>query len=153
MINPATGGELYLLNDSVHLIKSMQNIWIKSLAFNSDSCNDQSILTADLVNLYKFDSCAVLRCVKDLNRKSIVPNNIERQQVIPVLAIFSDTCELALLKYKFELDISQGTIKIIRMFARFWKIVNVKTRFQSVQFRDTWKAVIQSVNDVQLVFE
>lgn len=155
-INPITKSVIYLMNDPVHLIKSVRNNWLKNDIFIFPDLGNPGLTLkasfSDVINLYNRESSALLRIARGLNRKSVHPNDIEKQQVKPVLSIFSDDCQLALTSYAEELRISSGTIKFVDLFSKWWKIMNVKTLSQATRFRDSWRNVINSVDDALLMY-
>lgn len=75
---------IHLMIDPVHLLKSIRNNWMTSkiLTFNHPETHVR--LTAkfsDLVKVYEYECGSLLRIAYGLTRKSISPNDIEKQQV------------------------------------------------------------------------
>lgn len=146
---------IHLLVDTVHLTKSIRNNWMTKKILTFRDPGSSSILTCnfqDIINVYNKESGSVTKIAKGLTRKSVYPNNIEKQQFKPVYGIFSDNCLCALNIYKDELQINPGTIFFVNLISKFWKIVDTKNPDTGVRLRDSFRYPISSVSSMQMNF-
>lgn len=145
----------YMLIDTVHLIKSVRNNWMKTTNFyfeNPESGEMEVANFNDIVQLYDKESSSITKIAVGLGRKSVCPNNLEKQQVKPVTAIFSDNCLCALDMFKENLHISKGTRTFINIISTFWKIANVKCPRDKRHSCDDYRLPIRSTDSIQMRF-
>ena len=79
-----SGHPVRILIDPVHLLKTIRNNWMKALLFtfpHPDTGVKMKAIFADVKHVYDHESSSLLRISHGLNRKSVRPNDIEKQQV------------------------------------------------------------------------
>ena len=146
--------KIFLLNDFVHLFKSIRNNWFteptQEITFHHP--DEDSPLTArwlDLITLYNCDR-EKEKIIKSstLTYTSVFPKPIERQNVAHMLKIFSDETVAALTVFnKDNISLVNGTIKFIDKWVEVWKILNVKQPYTDVKLRDPRRAVMRNDED------
>ena len=90
---------------------------------------------SDIRALYDDDRQSTIRMTK-LTHTSIYPKPLQRQSVPLVSQVFNDKTVAALIASKTKLKISEGTIVFVRMISNWFKMMNVKHRFQGIHMRD-----------------
>lgn len=151
--------KLFLLFDSVHLIKSIRNNWLNQkdvdkkfifpnpkIVFNSDGLNLDSYAFnighasfSLLRNIYQEESKSLLKLAPKLSLKALNPTNLERQNVSLALKVFdiSNVCTLKLLKEKKNCcnPVYEQTACFIETIIGWWEIMNVKTPYKGQRLR------------------
>lgn len=147
--NPADDTTLYLLNDPVHLLKSVRNNWVSeklqllTLVFEGQ----------ELVGKWK-EVCAVFQNERDhivrrtlLNYQACFPSNIDLQKMALFTCVFHEKTVCALRE-----DGSHATAKLIEIFANLWKILNVKNSSAHIHLNDAQREPLSSVDDPRFAF-
>ena len=106
ILNPVNKiDRIYLLFNTVHLLKYIRNIWIneadETFVYPSftDSTSVMHVSFSNLIDLYHIEQANVLKDGYLLNWKALYPNAIERQNVKLALRIFDRTTVAALKKH------------------------------------------------------
>ena len=144
-------GNIFLLFDYVHLLKSIRNNWItvktQELEFYIDG--EKNIAWwVDIINLYKLETKIIVKMSK-LTEVSVYPKPIERQNVITCLHVFCDETSSTLKSYP-DLHENEGTIIFISKVVEFWEICNFHSPYADVCLKDSNRAAIASANDDSL---
>ena len=125
---------LFLLNDTVHILKNLRNNWItekcKTLSLNSGESVGK---WCDIEELYEKDKGLLLTLTR-LTRAAVFPTPIQRQNVNLVLQVFNDKTIAALQSFGNK---NSGTIDVLRTIVSWWKTVNVKTASEHKHSNDT----------------
>lgn len=152
------GSYIFILFDTVHIIKSLRNNWINqrtkncTLMFPSikDFTNKMSASFSHLIDLYENEKSSVIKFAPKLTFKALNPNNFERQNVALCLRIFDSTNEVALkMSNKAELE---GTIEFINTITQWWKMVNIKTPRKGFEHNDIFEVPFTSIDDPRLQY-
>lgn len=134
--------QIFLLFDTVHLLKSIRNNWLnvknQSQTFSFPEFNDNDINAVnrasfcDLKTLYKTEESKLLKVAHTLSWKALFPHSLERQKVSLALKIFNDS-NVAALKtvgpQREDFISWEGTAKFIELICHWWDMVNVQHRF------------------------
>lgn len=159
MINEKYGSFIYLLFDTVHLLKSLRNNWLNQSdeaktfvfpEFNANTGHVGNIFKASfsvLRDLYKIESSKLLKCASKLNYKSVYPSSIERQKVILACNIFSPETIIALSSMGYS-----EVVHFLNIINRWWTVVNVKSKGVCVRKREPDASAFTSKNDDRLEF-
>jgi hypothetical protein len=134
------GAKAFLTFDYDHIYKNIRNNWItektKELKFKFEG-KEHTACWADIEDLYKEDCKTPLRLTK-LNFTAVAPKILQRQCIDFVSRIFHDKTIAALqmsgLKQKHRF--SDGTMIFIKMVSRWYKMMNVKSKFSHLRLRD-----------------
>ncbi|MEL7307551.1 MAG: hypothetical protein AAGK05_06510 [Pseudomonadota bacterium] len=134
------GKYLYLLTDTVHLLKCVRNNWFteKHKQLQLGDSREPSDW-AHLEKLYDLEKDSFLK-LAPLTKASIYPSPLERQKVSLALKIIDDKTIAALKSLKSE-D-AQPTIEMLQIISQWWKIVNVKSVVESKRFNDSYRSAI-----------
>ena len=153
--------KLFLLFDTVHILKSVRNNWLgqngdeKVLLFPSFPLSDggtkMQASFAHLREVHSSEQENIVKLAPHLTFKSLYPSNLERQNVKLALKIFDEKTAVALGEFgKIRgLDVS-GTQLFIHIVMRLWKIWNVKTTCLGYKKRDDDCHPIRDTNDPRL---
>ena len=139
--NPINVDEIiYILFDTVHLLKCIRNNWINDVEknrFTFPDFSDNTVLLnavfSDLINIYHMEKESILKDGYKLTWKSLFPNNIDRQNVKLAFKVFDRTTIAALEvlgPHTSKLQHWEGTAQFISIVLKFWNIVNVKNNNQ-----------------------
>ena len=135
---------LYLLNDTVHLFKSVRNNWITeknqhlSLKFEN---NEITGSWKDVIELYEKEKHNILRRTK-MSHPAVYPNAIERQKVSLFCEVFNEKTVAALLE-----DGKEETSSLLELFVNCWKILNTKSPTIGRRLNDPFRTPLASKND------
>jgi len=136
----ASGQSLYLLTDTVHLLKCIRNNWItekqKQLKLGDSSDPGD---WADVQKLYDLEKNSLLK-LTPLTKASVQPSSMERQKVSLVLKTIDDKTIAAMKSLKC--DKARPTISTLQFISKWWKIVNVKSVVESSRFNDVTRSAI-----------
>ena len=148
--------KIYLLFDTVHLLKCIRNNWIndaeKTFRF-PNFCDNDVIMNAsfsDLITIYHMEKDSTLKEGYQLTWKSLFPNSIERQNVKLALKIFDRTTVAALEVLGPQTDKMEnwkGTAMFVKTILKFWNIVNVKNTTKGLHKLLDDAKVIDNVDD------
>ena len=132
-----TTGNIFLLFDYIHLIKSLRDNWITEKMQELKYLDNRSIRVAKwdyLKKLHDFERESLTKLSK-LNDVAVAPKPTERQNVSICLKVFCDET-LAALKSKEQQNVND-TVTFLSKFVKFFKIVNVnKGRGEDTRLRD-----------------
>lgn len=155
----ARGQSLYLLTDTVHLLKCIRNNWItekqKQLKLGD------SLIPADWAHvqkLYDLEKDSLLK-LTPLTKASVQPSTMDRQKVSFALKIIDDKTIAAMKSLNYDNAIP--TISVLQIISKWWKIVNVKSVVESSRFNDVARSAItglecnsiQDLSDLASFFE
>lgn len=155
--------QLFLIFDSVHIIKCIRNNWISK---KSENCtikfpdmNTGEILMAQFKHLemmYNLEKNSVVKYGHLLLNKVLYPSNIQKQNVKLALKVF-DERNIVALKCVAEQHPTlfpkvEDTCTFLNIFIRWWKIVNVRSAREGKRFNDTDREPVRNENTCQLEF-
>lgn len=176
--NPADPSKsLFLLFDSVHLLKCIRNNWLnrpneifilpdteqtfpKITAMRSvnegkmifEYTNVEAKLS-DLKDLFHSEKNSVLKLAPNLSRKALYPTAIERQNVTLAISIFDFKNIVSLDMLKSEgVAISDGTIQFLKVISKWWTICNVQHPMKGTYNRNADAHPINGPDDAKLMF-
>jgi hypothetical protein len=143
----------YLLNDTVHILKTIRNSWIteKTKTLEYKLPGEDAVRFAEwkfIVSLLETD-CGIVK-MSPLTNKSVFPTPIERQNVGLVLKVFSDKT-VAALRTKFKQK-AEDTAIFIEIIVKWWTIVNSKVKGLDQRLNDIRRTAITSKDDCKLEF-
>ena len=105
---------------------------------------------SDLKSLFRVEEASMLKQSK-LDFVAVHLKPIVRQNVKTCLCVFCDETATALQTHSgIDSMDTVGTVKFIKMFVQFWKIVNIKGPGANLRLNDPDRNVIRSANDIQL---
>lgn len=108
----------------------------------------------DLKKIFITEQNRLLKLAPSLSKKVLYPTAIERQNVNLCVRLFDNKNVAALKEYfKPQIPTVDGTIKFLNLVSNWWKIVNCKSQFKGVRFRDThYDAIRNSSCDKNIIF-
>lgn len=168
---------LFLLFDSVHLLKCIRNNWLNRpngtfIIPNTEQTfpNIEKMLNvtegqttfeysnveaklSDLRDLFHSENSALLKLAPSLSRKALYPTAIERQNVSLAISIFDVKNTVALDMLKNEgIAISEGTIQFLKLISKWWTICNVQHPMKGKYTRNDYAEPINGLDDVKMHF-
>ena len=152
-----TSKDLFLLYDYVHIVKNIRNNWLTEKTHELVYDDDGVLKTAKwshLIELYKAEAIDPILRLSKLTEKSVAPKHTEKQSVPLCLHVFCDETATALLTHSATKDLEgiEETATFIQKVVNFWKIVNVKKKYEDVRNNDPFKGVIEDPNDPKLAY-
>ena len=127
-----TEGNVFLLFDFVHIVKSIRNNWITEKTGELELNYRGENYVANWDQIRKFQKLEDGNLVKMLKLTYVGANlkPIERQKVDTCLKVFCDETVNA-LKFHLGMQVENvdGTVTLITKIIKFWEIVNVKSSF------------------------
>lgn len=132
--------KIFLLFDTVHLLKSIRNNWLnlknESLTFSCPKWvdNDTTVHASfsDLRQIYRSEKNNLLKEAHSLSWKALYPHSLERQKVSLALKIFNES-NIAALKTLGPSDPSliswEGTVHFLSIICHWWDIINVHHQY------------------------
>jgi len=139
---PKDGLQVYLVHDYVHIFKNIRNNWItepvQELSFKMDGI-DYIACWKDIRRLYEIDSKTTLRLTK-LTHTSVFPKILQRQSVPLVCKVFDAKTTAAFEALKDQSHFLPGTLKLVTLITEWFKMMNVKDRYNDIKLRDTARA-------------
>ena len=157
---------LFLLNDTVHLLKSLRNNWLTStcasLKLSADDesrevfshfgiklTSDSIARWSDIRSLYQEQKSSILKEAPSLTFRSVNPAPIERQKVSLALAVLNEKVAAAL---KCSSGQAIATAEVITLFVLFFKICNTSSKYEGFRLNDINRHPIEMSNDQRLKF-
>lgn len=139
------GQFLYLLFDSVHLIKSIRNNWIteksQEIAFTPPGKSDTVVAKwSDIADVYRSECQNPLKRTT-LTSMALCPSNFDRQKVSLALQVFNDKTVAALSQ-----DGKEETACFVYHMTRMWKILNVKSTTAHLHLNDEDRKPVSVTN-------
>lgn len=123
---------MFLVYDYVHIFKNVRSDWVtvdgQTLSFVVQG-NEYKAYWSDIRRLYEIDRTTPIRLTK-LTHTTVFPKSLQRQSVPLVCQVFNDKTVAALKTFKDSLGISEGTIILTQTMSEWFKMMNVKDRFQ-----------------------
>lgn len=157
--------KIFLFFDTVHIFKSFRNNWLNQ----DDTCQSFVIppfpdyksatelnavkmwaKVSDLRKLYASEEGNVIKLAPALSKKVLNPVGIERQNVNLCIKLFDDK-NIAALKTTSS-NSADGTIQLMTIISRWFKIVNVKSKFKGCALRDPYQNPVFTLSDQNIVF-
>ena len=141
---------LYLLFDSVHLLKSIRNNWItektQTLKFvPPGQTEEMSAKWSDIKELHNLELTATIRRTA-ITEKAVYPTSFEKQNVGLVTQIFNDKTVAALAQ-----DDKQETASFIFNILRMWKILNNKSLTAYLHMNDNDRKPVTSISQLSFL--
>ena len=140
---------LFLLNDTVHLFKSIRNNWFTEKSKRLTLTFRGQILTGnwnDIISIYEKErGNPVTRTL--LSFEAVFPSPIDRQKVSLMTQVFDDKIVAALRSSGFH-----ATAEFLSVFVRCWKIVNIKDCRAHIKLNDPDRKPFCSSTDDRLGF-
>ena len=146
-INP--DHKIYLLFDTVHLLKCIINYWINDAEKTSTYPNFSD---NNLITIYHMEKESIHKEGFQLTWKSLFLNSIERQNVKLALKVFDMTTVAALEVLGPQTDVLDNwkcTTFFINIIVKFWNIVNVKNTTKGLH-KPLDDAKVIDVNDERI---
>ena len=152
-----TAQDVFLLYDYVHIIKNIRNNWLTEKTHELVYYDDGVAKTAKwshLLKLYKAEAQDPIVRLSKLTEKSVTPKHTEKQSVPLCLQVFCDETATALRTHTATKDEDgiEDTATFIEKVVKFWKICNVKSKYQDVLRNDPFRGVIEDENDPKLAY-
>ena len=140
--------EVFLLNDPVHLFKSIRNNWmtekngILSLKFR-----DNAIIGKwqDIVQLYNSEKMNVVKLTR-LSHKAVHPTSLERQHVSFMANALHEKTVAALRPQQRE------TSELLNIFVQMWNMINIKRKDSDIRLNDVNRAPFLTTSDSRFDF-
>ena len=150
--NSYTGGEIFLIFDPTHVIKNIYNNLLTRKIFRLPALHTlvPKPLTAkfsDVVAVYNNECHKPLRIAHKLSETVLNPKTIEKVNVKLALSVFDESTIAALNHYGFS-----ETAAVLKLFTKFWFILNVSTPSIGKHKRDIVRDPVRSPEDWKLEF-
>ncbi|GBO13031.1 hypothetical protein AVEN_40191-1 [Araneus ventricosus] len=150
--------KIFILFDSVHIIKCIRNNWLNQQTANNTfqfpSFEDyKKIMHASLGHLrdiYRQESKSIIKYAPKLTFISLYPSNIERQNVGLCLKMFDATNANALKRLNDSAY--DGTIEFIQIINKWWSIMNVKSPRKGYEQLEENSKPFEKLSDDRLLF-
>jgi hypothetical protein len=151
---------LFYVIDSVHIYKCVRNNWLnqkdeyQTILFptfgnysTKETLNPASF--SSIKALYNLEAQRLVKYAYGLNRKSLFPNNFEKQNVKFVMNIFNQFVIEGLMAAGGEHGILnyKTTAEFIEIICNWWKVVNVKTKYKGVRNKDILEEPLKNQDD------
>ncbi|GBO03880.1 hypothetical protein AVEN_62404-1, partial [Araneus ventricosus] len=152
--------KLFLLFDTVHLIKSVRNNWFNEKTLGQVLCfpspdNSSKISLAKLQylkDIYETEKSNLIKNAPKLSQKVLYPT-FEKQNVLLALNIFHESNIAALAHEAGEKGKdTMGTKEFIDQFLKWWNIVNVKNSEKGKRLKNPFCDPIRSKDQMSMVF-
>jgi hypothetical protein len=161
-VPPFPNKPIFLLHDSVHLLKSIWHNWLNKKtvdqSFSYPSLKNGLNVDAStpavqasfshLRNLYSEEKAKVAKLTPTLTYKSLFPTSMERQNVPNALGVFSEY-NVAALRFKEDEKLTY-TADFIEVILKWWHIVNVKGILIGKKTRNVFSDPIRSIESHNL---
>ncbi|KAJ3644415.1 hypothetical protein Zmor_022148 [Zophobas morio] len=147
---------IFLTYDFVHLFKNIYNNWLnrkdnlKTFTY-PDFNNFEHVKQARLEHIrifYNQEKELMVKKAFKLNRKTLYPNNFERQNVKLSDNVFHDTT-IAALK---TIPAYHETADFLQIIRNWWDIVNTKNIVKGIAKRNRFSGPIHSMDDEKIQF-
>ena len=162
--NPANENEhVYLLFDSVHLLKSIRNNWLNQMdcekTFRCPTFDDHKSLMcpqfSHLRKMYHLERSQIIKYAHQLTGKSMYPSNLEKQNVLLAVKVFHESNVAALKRlaatnstfFKWE-----DTAEFLKLIKRWWDMVNVSHPKKGLFSNNNDAQPFSSLDDERLHF-
>ena len=149
-VNPEK--KLFLLIDSIHVIKNLFNNFQKRkiFVFHSD-CNFPTANFKHLESLFHLESSMSLRLAHKLSERVLCPANIQRMSAKLAMSLFHDSTIAALQYYaKNGHEDWQSTCDFMFFMNNLIKILNIRSSSVGVRRNDPLKLPISNSSDERL---
>ena len=143
-----SGHEVFLLNDPVHLFKSIRNNWMTerngviSMNFRGHCFTGK---WREIIELYDCEKTNVIKMTK-LSYKAVHPSSVERQKATLMTDVFNEKTVAALRTKDF------ATSEFLDVLVTVWNLVNVKSRDAHTRLHDSNRMPFSSVDDDRLAY-
>ncbi|XP_035212330.1 uncharacterized protein LOC118186362 [Stegodyphus dumicola] len=158
--------KIFLLFDSVHLLKCIRNNWLNQAetnqTFNIPSFDDtdNKLYCASLLHLkklYNIEQQHSIKIAPALSKKVLYPTSLERQNVSTAVKLFDEKTVAALhVELKENKtgygETVRGTKYFIEIILKWWSIVNVKHPRKGLHLADPNREPVFSINDDKIKF-
>ena len=137
----ADGLHIFMIYDYPHIFKNLRNNWIteaqKQLSFVAAG---KELLACWSVNLYEEDRKRPIRLTK-LTYISVHPKPLQRQSVPLVYQVFNEKTVAAFKALNSLLKPQEGTVFFIQLVSEWFRMMNVKDKFQCHRLLDDFRAL------------
>lgn len=151
--------KLFLLFDTVHLIKNIRNNWLneklQTFIFPSLSADvpQRTAKFSDLKYIHENEMHSSIKLAPRLSYKTIYPNSFERQNVSLALNVFDEKNVEALKYFEFDLGSeSAGTVEFISTIKNWWSTVNVKSPSKGIHQRNEFAMPIKDASQMNVQY-
>lgn len=139
---------LFYIYDPVHLLKCIRNNWLNQkndgqcmyyLDFD-DHTKTKTASFKTIKNIHSLEDGQIVKYVYELSLKALSPSSMERQNVKLCLQIFNEhVCEgLKVMASHTDDKFCAETADYISIIIKWWKIMNVKSKYKGLQKRDIY---------------
>ena len=151
IISQWTQEKLFLLFDPTHNVKNIYSNFQKRRIYDCPSMPkhfDNAVANfSDLEEVYDTECDRPLRLAHKLSKVVLYPKSIEKSSVKMTVAILHESTIHALRYFGYT-----ETASVLDLFAKVWKIMNVKTTTIGFHKRDYARDAVTSSNDWKLKF-
>ena len=130
--------DIFLVLDYVYLLKSIKNNWKTENNKELTFMKEEKMYVArwrDIEAFYNEDRKNCIHRTK-ITYKTVYPKPLQRQSVSAVCQAFHKKTVAALPTLKKLLDICEETVIFVKLITDWFKIMNVKDRYSSINMRD-----------------
>lgn len=135
------GQPIFLLYDTVHIIKSVRNSWIseqdRELLFRSFQSENAKLARWKCVESLCVENDQPLHAQAKLSAKAAHPNPMERQSASLVLQVFCDSTVASL-----RLNGASDTADFVELMVQFWKVSTVHALNLHIRHSDAYRQAV-----------
>nr|XP_042911089.1 uncharacterized protein LOC122272083 [Parasteatoda tepidariorum] len=153
---------LFLLFDSVHIVKSIRNNLLNQIdSEKTFVCPDFEDFTkivnvkfSFLRKVFNIERNSIVKYAHKLSFKTTYPTNIERQNVNLALNIFDESTQAAIQIYGEQNCFSnwQPTVQFLKTVKKWWDIMNIKNTKKGFLKRNAASFPFRSLSDERFQF-
>ena len=130
---------LFLLFNGTHVFKCIYNNFQKQIVFECPNFGDMPVSPSFnyIVELYNIELSKPIKMAYQLSDECLNPQPIEKTKVGLAVRVFSESTKNAMTYYvKIGHSVWQGTLNFFTLVAKWWKLLNVKSRSKGIRKRD-----------------
>ena len=152
IVNPFTGGQIFLIFDPTHIVKNIYNNFLSKRVFKLPTMpllipNTITARFDDIVAVHNYECQKPLKIAHCLTDTVLQPKTIEKVNVKLALAVFHESTVNALKYFGFN-----DTASFVELFLKFWSVINVSNSTIGRRKRDNVHDPVKSPKDWKLDF-
>lgn len=152
--------QLFFIFDTVHIFKCLRNNWLgkkdDNVSISFPDFEQHNIIYKamfkHLENLYSIEKHSLVKYGHLLSYKVLYPSSIQKQNVQLVYKLFNEK-NIAALKHVSKIYPNfngvDETVKFLEVIINWWKIVNVKSKYEGERFNDKFREPVKAGQNLQ----